>query len=216
MPHTLNKNCLCSVTLLGNLVAMPEIRYQANPIIAVAEFTLATHSRWLDKKTNKYKEWTNYHVIKVIGDMVEQVLINAQKGDVVLIHGYLLNSKKAGREIIHASFAQTFAKGYAQSLNQIQCSGVIASEIKLVTTEQNKTLAEVTLSISHQVYSTFKQEMQKFTVERPVHIWGNQANYIKEHAQIGDQIVLEGKLNYLNNADKSQYIDAKQVVLLKS
>ncbi|NQY65071.1 MAG: single-stranded DNA-binding protein [Alteromonadaceae bacterium] len=216
MSHILNKSCLCSVTLLGNLVAIPEIRYQANPVIAVAEFTLATHSRWLDKKTNKYKEWTNYHVIKVIGDMVEQALINAQKGDVVLIHGYLLNSKKASREIIHASFAQTFAKGYAQSLNQIQCSGVISSEIKLVTTEQNKTLAEVTLSISHQVYSTIKQEMQNFIIERPVHIWGNQASYIKEHAQIGDQIVLEGKLNYLNNANKSQYIDAKQVVLLKS
>ena len=210
------KKCLCSVTLLGNLVNTPLIRYQANPVIAIAELTLATHSRWLDKTSNTYKEWTNYHTVKVIGDMVEQTLIHAQKGDVLLINGYLLNSKKTSREIIHATFTQTFAKGYAQSLNQIQCSGVIASEIKLVTTEQNKTLAEVTLSISHQVYSTFKQEMQKFTVERPVHIWGNQANYIKEHAQIGDQIVLEGKLNYLNNADKSQYIDAKQVVLLKS
>jgi single-strand DNA-binding protein len=49
------QNHLCSVTLLGNLVSKPEIRYQANPVIAFAEFTLATHSRWFDKTSNKFK-----------------------------------------------------------------------------------------------------------------------------------------------------------------
>ena len=53
MTRTHPQNHLCSVTLLGNLVNTPTIRYQANPVIAVAEFTLATHSQWIDKTTNK-------------------------------------------------------------------------------------------------------------------------------------------------------------------
>jgi len=216
MLTTPTKKCLCSVTLLGNLVNAPVIRYQANPVIAIAELTLATHSRWFDKASNGFKEWTNYHTVKVIGEMVEQTLIHAQKGDVLLINGYLLNSKKTSREIIHATFAQTFAKGYALSLNQIHCSGQLSSEVKLVTTEQNKELAELTIAIKHQVYSTIKQEMITFTIERLVHVWGKQANYLKQNAAIDDFVAIEGKLNYLNNANKTQYIEAKQVVLLKS
>jgi len=50
---------LCAVTLLGNLVATPDIRYRANPATAVTEIVLATSSKWLDKATNKYKEWTS-------------------------------------------------------------------------------------------------------------------------------------------------------------
>ena len=63
----LPQNHLCTVTLLGNLVNKPDIRYQANPVVAFAEFTLATHSRWFDKTSNKFKEWTSYHTVKVIG-----------------------------------------------------------------------------------------------------------------------------------------------------
>ncbi|MFQ3210184.1 MAG: single-strand DNA-binding protein, partial [Colwellia sp.] len=44
---------LCAVTLLGNLVATPDIRYRANPATAVTEIILATSSKWLDKSTNK-------------------------------------------------------------------------------------------------------------------------------------------------------------------
>ena len=46
---------LCAVTLLGNLVAKPDIRYKTNPVSAVTEITLATHAQWLDKKTNTMK-----------------------------------------------------------------------------------------------------------------------------------------------------------------
>lgn len=210
-----NKN-LCEITLLGNLVSKPEIRYQVNPVIAIAEIKIATHSRWFDKANNKFKEWTSFHTVKVIGDIVEATLIHADKGDVILVHGYLLNSQKTNREIIHATFAQTFSKGYAQSLNQIQCSGKVSSDIQLVTTEQNKELAEFQISISHQVHSPVTQNMLTFNLERLVHVWGKQAHYLKEHAQINDQVVIEGKLNYFTNATKSQFIEAKQVVLLKA
>ncbi len=206
---------LCTLTLLGNLVANPVIRYQVNPIVAIAELTLATHSRWLDKATNQYKEWTQFHTVKVIGKIVERTLIHAQKGDVILIKGYLLNSKKTAREIIHASFAQTFNNGYAQSINQVQCSAYLSQPIQLVRTEKNKELAEAVVTIHHQVFSSVNQSIQNYSVTRPIHIWGKQGRYLHEHAKIGDELVIDGKLNYLKNNEKSQFIDAKQVVLLK-
>jgi single-stranded DNA-binding protein len=216
MLENIKNNHLCNVTLLGNLVAKPVIRYQANPILAIAEFTLATHSRWFDKSSKQYKEWTSYHVVKVIGDIVERSLVHAQKGELILIQGYLLNSKKTGREIIHATYAQTFAKGYARSINQIHCSGQINSPIQLVTTEQDKELAEIKVNINHFVYSPVTQQVSTLQIERLVHVWGKQAHYLNEHAERGDQVVIEGKLSYLNNVDKSQFIEAQQVVLLKA
>jgi len=215
MLENIKNNHLCNVTLLGNLVTKPVIRYQSNPILAIAEFTLATHSRWFDKTSKKYKEWTSYHIVKVIGDIVERSLVHAQKGELILIQGYLLNSKKTGREIIHATYAQTFVKGYARSINQIHCSGQINSAIQLVTTEQDKELAEIKVNINHFVYSPITQQTNTLQIERIVHVWGKQAQYIKDHATLGDQVVIDGKLSYQNNADKSQFIEAQQVVLLK-
>lgn len=211
LPH----NHLCNVTLLGNLVNQPEIRYQANPVVAVAELTLATHSRWLDKRTNQYKEWSYFHTVKVIGDIVERTLIHAQKGDVILIQGYLINSKAGQREIIHATFAQTFPKGYTQSLNQIHCSGTICEPIKLVTTEKQKTLSEIVLSIEHYVYSPITQQSHHHTVLRPIHVWGKQAQYLQENAVVGDQLIIDGRLSYVNNAKKSQMIEAQRAILHK-
>lgn len=210
-----SQNHLCNSVLLGNLVDKPIIRYQANPVLAIAEFTLATHSKWFDKKANQYKEWTKFHIVKVIGEVVERSLIHAQKGDIILIRGYLLNSKKSGREIIHATYAQTYPKGYAKSLNQIHCSGQIQSPIKFVKTEQNKELVELTLLSNFFVHSSVTQELKNIEIQRPIHIWGKQAVYINEQAESGDQLVIDGKLSYLNNSNKSQLIDCHQIILLK-
>jgi len=215
MTNHLSQNHLCSVTLLGNLVAKPDIRYQANPVVAVAELVLATHSRWFDKTNKKFKEWTSYHTVKVIGDIVERSLIHSQKGDVILVQGYLLNSKKANREILHATYAQTFEKGYAQSVNQVHISGEISSDINLVLTEHNKELVALNLTINHLVYSPVTQLTQNISIERSVHIWGKQAHYVKDKAKVGDQLIIDGKLSYLNNSKKSQFLDAHQVILLK-
>ena len=215
MKNHISQNHLCSVTLLGNLVAKPDIRYQANPVVAVAELVLATHSKWFDKASKQFKEWTSYHTVKVIGDIVDRSLIHSQKGDVILVQGYLLNSKNANREILHATYAQTFAKGYAQSINQVHISGEISNDINLVLTEHNKELVALDLTINHLVYSPITQKTQNISIERSVHLWGKQAHYVKEKAQKGDQLIVDGKLNYLNNSNKSQFIDAHQVVLLK-
>ncbi|WP_085298587.1 single-stranded DNA-binding protein [Cognaticolwellia mytili] len=208
------KNHLCKVTLLGNLVSKPDIRYQANPVIAVAELTLATHSRWYDKPSKQFKEWTSYHTVKVIGNIVELALIHADKGDIILLQGYLINSKNNNREIIHASYAQTYPKGYAQSINQIHYSGTILSDIKVIMTENNKEFSEVIVESKQTIYSSLTQKSHIVSVQRPLHIWGKQALYIAAHGKLNDQIIVDGKLNYLNNNSKNQFIDAHQVVLL--
>lgn len=214
MATSLAKQHLCKVTLLGNLVSKPDIRYMANPVLAIAEVKLATHSRWYDKTSQQYKEWTSFHTIKIIGDIVQQTLLYADKGDIMLIHGHLLNSKKNNREIIHADFAQLFDKGYAQSINLIQTSGELISPIKLMTTEHKKLLGEASLTITHQVRSPLSGKIEQFTVERPFHVWEKQAQYLHDHAKAGDQMVIEGKLSYFNNANKSQFIETTQAVLL--
>jgi len=215
MTNHISQNHLCSVTLLRNLIAKPDIRYQANPVVAVAELVLATHSKWFDKASKQFKEWTSYHTVKVIGDIVDRSLIHSQKGDVILVQGYLLNSKKANREILHATHAQTFTKGYAQSINQVHISGEITNDITLVLTEHNKELVALNLTINHLVYSPVTQLTQNISIERSVHIWGKQAHYVKDKAKRGDQLVVDGKLSYLNNSKKSQFLDAHQVILLK-
>lgn len=203
---------LCAVTLLGNLVAKPDIRYRANPVSAVTEITVATSSKWLDKKTNTYKEWTNYHHIKVEGELVEQALLSADKGDIVLVQGFLSNIKvKNHPGIVHATFIKKFNKGYTQSVNQIMCSGQLASVAQVVTTPNNKTLAQMNITINHQDYSLDKQCWQNHSVERELHVWGKQALYLVENAQVGDNVMVEGKLSYLSTADKTQFIEAKLV-----
>jgi len=206
---------LCSITLAGNLVSEPKIRYQANPVLAIADITIATHSRWYDKTTNSYKEWTNYHNVKVIGDIVEQQLIHAQKGQVVLIQGHLSTQKNTHKELLLATFVQVFNKGYSQEINQLHCSGTLITPFTLKTTENNKVFAAATLSFTQQTISAHNQQKHTFTLERPLHIWGKQAQYLADKASVGDKLIIEGKLSYLNNAEKSQFIDAKQIILAK-
>jgi single-stranded DNA-binding protein len=212
---------LCTVTLLGNLVAKPDIRYRTNPVSAVTEIILATSTKWLDKKSNQYKEWTNYHPIKVEGDLVEQTLLKANKGDILLVQGYLSNIKPSNTvvqshpAIVHANHIQKFDKGYTQTINQICCSGQITSIPELNKTQNNKSLAQVTISINHKFYSIDKQCWQALKVERELHVWGRQAEYMVEHVIVGDSVIVEGKLSYLTSANKTQFIDVKTLHWLK-
>jgi single-stranded DNA-binding protein len=206
---------LCTVTLLGNLVAKPDIRYRTNPVLAVTEIILATSSKWLDKKSNQYKEWTSYHHIKVEGDLVEQALSTANKGDIILVQGYLSNIKSSNTEvhthpaIVHANYIQKFKKGYTQTVNQIYCSGKISSAPKLIKTQNNKSLAHVNIVINQQVYSSDKQCWQNIVIERELHVWGKQAEHMVNNMCVGDSVMVEGKLSYLNSGNKAQLIDAR-------
>jgi len=214
---------LCAVTLLGNLVAVPDIRYRANPVIAVTEIILATNSKWLDKNSNQYKEWTSYHHIKVEGDLVEQALRHANKGDIILVHGYLANIRptKINNEsqhlgIVHASFIQKFTKGYTQAINQIHCSAKLISQPKLMLTEHNKQLTQANVVINQDRYNIAKQGWQTVTVEREIHLWGKQALALAENAIIGDTLLLEGKLSYATQPNKSQFIEVSKLHLFKA
>ncbi|MFT6508421.1 MAG: single-stranded DNA-binding protein [Colwellia polaris] len=213
---------LCTVTLLGNLVVKPDIRYRTNPVSAVTEIILATSTKWLDKKSNQYKEWTSYHPIKVEGDLVEQALLTANKGDIILVQGYLSNIKPSDKDvkshpaIVHANYIQKFKKDYTQTVNQIYCSGQIASTPQLIKTQNNKSLAQVNITINQRIYSIDKQCWQTILIERELHVWGKQAEYIVEHAVVGDSVMVEGKLSYLTSADKAQFIDAKALHWFKS
>ncbi|MCJ8321082.1 MAG: single-stranded DNA-binding protein [Colwellia sp.] len=220
MTQANNFDQLCSVTLLGNLVATPDIRYRTNPIVAVSEITIATHSKWLDKKTNNYKEWTSYHQIKVVGPMVEKTLLNAKKGDLMLIQGYLSSTSSNKDETqspnITASFIQKFSKGYSESINQIHCSAVLNTSIELRTTEHDKEFVQNSVTINHQVYCNIKQLFKNITTKCSMQVWGKQAKQLNEKAQQGDVVLIEGKLNYLTSTDKSVYIEVTKVHLFKS
>ncbi|MCP4989779.1 MAG: single-stranded DNA-binding protein [Colwellia sp.] len=228
LSETLNKHAktpnpqLCAVTLLGNLVATPDIRYRANPATAITEIILATSSKWLDKSTNKYKEWTSYHHVKVEGELVEQALQHANKGDIILLHGYLSNIKPASdsnninhQGIVHANFVQKFTKGYTQAINQIHCSAMLISQPKLMLTEKNKSIAQANVAIHQHIYNTDKQAWQIITVERAIHVWGKQAQKLAEQANRGDEVMLEGKLSYASSANKEQFIDVKNIHLFQ-
>jgi len=223
--HSASAKQLCAVTLLGNLVAKPDVRYRANPVSAITEITIATSSKWLDKKSNKYKEWTSYHHVKVEGDLVEQTLLMADKGDIVLVQGYLSNIKPDALSqknipnhppIVHANFIQRFEKGHIQTVNQIFCSAQLMATPILITTQNNKSLTQVQIKISQQVYSIDKQSWQSVPVERALHVWGKQAQYLVENAQQNNNVMVEGKLSYLATSDKTQFIEAKTIHLFKN
>jgi len=214
---------LCAVTLLGNLVATPDIRYRANPATAVTEIILATSNKWLDKKTNQFKEWTSYHHVKVEGELVEQALLHANKGDIILLHGYLSNIKPKVADkstnhpdIVHANFVQKFNKGYTQAINQIHCSAQLTSKPKLMLTEHNKHITQANILINQHIYNTDKQAWQTITVERAIHVWGKQAQSLAENGEVGDELMLEGKLSYTSGANKDQFIEVKNVHLFKA
>ena len=210
------QNHLCNVTLLGNLVAKPDIRYQANPVVAIAEMVIATHSKWYDKSSQQYREWTHFHTVKMVGEVVERSLLHANKGDIVLIQGHLVDSKKNNRQIIHATYAHPYPKGYAKSINQIYASGQLTSDIQLRKTESNRTFAEISIEMNYFAHSPITGEVRNVTLSRLVHVWEVQANYLSEHANKGDQLIVDGKLNYLKNDKQFQMIDAHHVVLLRS
>jgi len=108
-----------------------------------------------------------------------------------------------------------FSKGYSQEINRLHCSGKLTSTFALKTTENNKMFAEAMFSITQQTQTVHDQHKHIFTIERPIHVWGKQAQYLSESAQVGDNLIIEGKLNYLKNIEKSQFIEAKQIILSK-
>ena len=193
----------CQVTLSGNLVAKPEIRYRTNPVTAVAELVIATHNRWFDKKTQSYKDWTTFHKAYVEGDSVEEELRFCDKGQLIYLNGSLDTGKEGKQDFVRANYFHILGKGGQLSLNQITATAELAETPRLMTSESG----------SHFCHLNLQLNIGGKTLFRPLNIWGKQAQYLAQYGQQGQQVIIEGCLNYQKDRKQLQLIDGKQVIL---
>ncbi|NMP16217.1 single-stranded DNA-binding protein [Thalassotalea sp. Y01] len=203
----------CHIILAGNLVAKPEIRYRANPVVPVAEFVIATNHSWFDKKTNSYKDWTSYHACHFEGQHVEDQFLYAGKGQLVLIHGALATSSKREKDFVQVESLSLLGHGVHNGINQIICNAILASEVKLVKTENNATLAEFSVSINEPGFAESDHHFNGQRIERLVHLWGKAADYFYNKSVLGQQLLIEGSLSYVANNKRQQFIEAKKVII---
>jgi single-stranded DNA-binding protein len=200
------------VTLLGNLVAKPEIRYKVNPVLPIAEFVVATHSQWFNRASNSFKDWTTFHPIRVEGEVVEQGLAFAEKGQLVYLQGCLITKQKSKKEVVYADKLQLFAKGGKQGINSVFCTGVVNSSVQQLTTENNKQMMQFSIAIHQRLFSLTQGKFIEQSINRIVHVWGESAKTVAEGLLIGDDVVIEGSLTYQNDDVKSQIIETKKMI----
>lgn len=74
-----------SVTVAGNLVADPELRYTASNS-PVASLRLAVNRRWRTKN-DEWEEQTSFFDVTVWGDQADNVKDSLRKGDRVMVSG---------------------------------------------------------------------------------------------------------------------------------
>lgn len=86
------------VTLLGNLVADPEVR-RTNAGDPIVNMRLATGENWKDKKTGERKERSEYHTVVIFNEglctIAERYL---KKGSKVYLEGQLSTRKWQDRD----------------------------------------------------------------------------------------------------------------------
>jgi single-strand DNA-binding protein len=80
------------VTLIGNLVQDPEVRYTPSGG-TVTNITLATSESWKDKHTGEQKERTEWHRVVLFGKLAEVAGEYLRKGSQVYIEGKLQTRK---------------------------------------------------------------------------------------------------------------------------
>ena len=77
-----------SVTLVGNLVADPELRFTPNGV-AMTKIRLAVSRRWMDRTSNEWQEESSFFTGTCWAEMAENVAESLQKGNRVVISGTL-------------------------------------------------------------------------------------------------------------------------------
>jgi len=85
------------VILVGNLGKDPEIRYSASGD-AIANFSVATTSKWRDKASNEMREEVEWHRLTAFGKLAEIVELYLKKGSQVYIEGKLKTSKYTDKD----------------------------------------------------------------------------------------------------------------------
>ena len=203
----------CHVVFAGNLVAKPEIRYRANPVVPVAEFVIATNHSWFDKQSNSFKDWTSYHQCHFEGHNVEEHFLFADKGQLIMLHGALATSKRTSKDFVQVESLSVLGKGIHIGVNQVVCNATLISAVKLVKTENNTSLAEFTVTINEPGFTESDKNFKGQKIERLIHLWGKSAEYFASKAQTNEQLLIEGSVSYVSNNKKQQFIDAKKVII---
>lgn len=80
------------VILVGNLGAMPEVRY-TNDGKTITNITLATSESWKDKNSGQKQELTEWHKVVFFGKLAEIAGEYLKKGSKVYIEGRLQTEK---------------------------------------------------------------------------------------------------------------------------
>jgi len=98
-----------SVTLMGRLGADPELRYIQNGA-AVASLSLATSKSTFIKETKTYKSDTQWHKVKVWGQLGEKVNQEAKKGSQLFVAGEIKYSESQGKDGTKRYYTDIVAK----------------------------------------------------------------------------------------------------------
>lgn len=196
----------CQVVLAGNLVTKPEVRYRANPATPVSEFVIATHQRWFDKASNSYKDWTTYLNCYAQGDMLEREFIHADKGQLVMLTGKLGGDEN--KHLVISDDISVVGKGLAQSINQLHMQATLVSEVKLMQTQNNASMAEFTVQCQQSGLGA-----KQASVQRLVHVFGKSAQYLADKAKPQQQLLLDASLSQQADHKQLQLIDAKRVII---
>lgn len=77
-----------SVTVVGNLVEDPELRFTPSGV-AMAKLRLAVNRRWMNRSTNEWEEEASFFTATCWREMAENVSESLQKGARVLVNGRL-------------------------------------------------------------------------------------------------------------------------------
>lgn len=77
-----------SVTLIGNLVDDPELRFTPSGV-AMAKLRLAVNRRWRDRQSGEWQEETSFFTGTCWRDQAESVAESLQKGTRVIVNGRL-------------------------------------------------------------------------------------------------------------------------------
>ena len=76
------------VTLVGNLVDSPELRYTASGV-AMCRLRIAVNRRWKNNNTGEWEEEAHFFSGSCWRDLAENVAESLNKGDRVILHGRL-------------------------------------------------------------------------------------------------------------------------------
>ena len=77
------------VMLLGSLGADPDLRFGQSADSGVLKLRIATTERYMDKRSNEWKERTDWHDVVVFGKRAEALQKILHKGSTIFVEGRL-------------------------------------------------------------------------------------------------------------------------------